>query len=79
MFGSPHHSAKKRAAAVHLSHSSVWRILHSDLNFHPYKMVVVQQLSDLDKENGTIFSENFLNILTCFDISLTVHHELIVY
>jgi hypothetical protein len=33
-------------------------------------MVVVQQLSDLDKENLTIFSENFLNILTCDEVIL---------
>jgi len=70
MFGSPHRSAKKRAAALHLSHSSVGRILHIDLNFHPYKMVVVQQLSDLDEENCMIFSENFLNILTRDEVIL---------
>jgi len=33
-------------------------------------MVVVQQLSGLDKENRTIFSENFLNILTCDEVIL---------
>jgi len=33
-------------------------------------MAVGQQLSDLDKENRTIFSENFLNILTCDEVIL---------
>lgn len=74
MFGSPYRSAKKGAAALHLSHSSVWRILHNDLNFHLYKMVVVQQLSDLHEENRTIFSENFLNSLTRDEVIL-MHDE----
>jgi len=33
-------------------------------------MVVAQQLSDLDKENRTVFSENFLNIQTCDEVIL---------
>jgi hypothetical protein len=33
-------------------------------------MVVVLQLSDLDKENCMIFSENFLNVLTDDEVIL---------
>jgi len=33
-------------------------------------MVVVQQFSDVEKEDCTIFSEIFLNILTCDEVIL---------
>nr|CAH7745761.1 unnamed protein product [Callosobruchus chinensis] len=42
---SPRRSAVKHAAALRLSDRSVGRILHADLKFHPYKMVIVQELS----------------------------------
>jgi hypothetical protein len=29
---------------LNISDRSLWRILHKDLNFHPYKIQVVQQL-----------------------------------
>lgn len=46
---SPKRSAKKHGIALQISDRSVRRILHHDLNFHPYKMQVAQQLLDRDK------------------------------
>jgi len=45
---SPRRSARKHASALGISNRSVRRILHQDLHFHPYKMVVVQELTQQD-------------------------------
>lgn len=45
---SPRRSARKHAAALGISDRSVRRILHCELNFHPYKMAVTQELSERD-------------------------------
>jgi len=43
---SPRRSASKHGSAFGLSDRSVRRILHDDLHFHPYKMAIVQELSE---------------------------------
>ncbi|KAJ4427215.1 hypothetical protein ANN_24832 [Periplaneta americana] len=45
---SPHRSARRQTIALRLSERSVRRILHSDLKFHPYKLMIVQQLNEED-------------------------------
>jgi hypothetical protein len=45
---SPRGSARKHFVALGISDRRVRRILHKDLNFRSYKMVVVQELSDSD-------------------------------
>lgn len=45
---SPRRSARKHAAALGLSDATVRRILHDDLQFHPYKLAVVQELTERD-------------------------------
>lgn len=45
---SPRRSARKHAAALRISDRSVRRILHDDLHFHPYKLAVVQELTERD-------------------------------
>jgi len=37
--------------------------LHKDLNFHPYKIAIVQELSDHDMANRRISSEQLLKML----------------
>jgi len=37
--------------------------MHKDLNFHPYKIVIVQELNDRDMANRRISSEQFLEML----------------
>ena len=46
-----------------LSGRSLRRILHKDLNFHLYKIVVVQESNDRDMANGRISSEQLLEML----------------
>ena len=38
-------------------------ILHKDLNFHPYKIAIVQELSNRDMANRRIYSEQLLEML----------------
>ena len=49
---SPRRSAGKHTSALGISNRSVRRILHQDLHFHPYKMVVVQELTQHDWINS---------------------------
>lgn len=48
---SPTRSARKHATALNMSDRSVRRILHKDLFFHPYKIMVVQELMPPDFNN----------------------------
>lgn len=48
---SPKRSARKHASALALSNRTVRRILHEDLHFHPYKMVITHELSQQDWQN----------------------------
>jgi len=41
----------------------VRRILHKVLNFHPYKIAIVQELNDRDMANRRISSEQLLEML----------------
>ena len=45
---SPRRSARKHAAAFGLSDRSVRRILHYDLQYHPYKLAIVHELTERD-------------------------------
>lgn len=54
---SPQRSVRKRAAAVRMSSRTLRRILHKDLNFHPYKLMVVQQLNEGDFAQRQLFAE----------------------
>jgi len=52
---SPRRSARKHASTFDLADRSVRRILHDDLHFHPYKMAIVQELSERDWFWGNTF------------------------
>jgi hypothetical protein len=45
---SPQRSAVKHALALGILEQSVRKILHTDFKFHPYKMMVVQELREHD-------------------------------
>ena len=60
---SPRRSVRRHSAAIGLSYCSVRRILHKDLNLHPYKTAIVQELNDHDMANRRISSEQLLEIL----------------
>jgi hypothetical protein len=56
-------SASRNAIALRMSDRMVCRILHEDLNFHPYKMVMVQAINDQDTVNRKTRCEVLLNTL----------------
>jgi hypothetical protein len=58
----------RRPAVLHskklgLSESSVRRILHLDLHFHPYKIQVVQKLEEGDAAKRLVFSQQMLDLI----------------
>ena len=60
---SPRRSASRNAIALRMSDLTVRRILHEDLNFYPYKMVMVQAINDQDTVNRKTLCEALLNAL----------------
>jgi hypothetical protein len=60
---SPRRSATKHSVAVEISDRSVRRTLYKDLNFHPYKMVVVQEKSNGDMANRSKVAKCLIGIL----------------
>jgi hypothetical protein len=54
---SPRRSTRRYFVALGISDRNVRRILHTDLNFHPYKMVLVQELSDRNMANRSAEAE----------------------
>jgi hypothetical protein len=54
----------KHAIALGISDRSVRQILHLDLHFHPYKMMVVQELNQHDWANPVAFAQNMLEIVS---------------
>ena len=59
---SPRRSAVRHAQALRLSDTTVWRILHQDLNFHLYKLMLVQELNQQDFGRRTTFAETLLQM-----------------
>jgi hypothetical protein len=53
----------KHAIALGISDRSVRRMLHLDLHFHPYKMMVVQEFNQRDWVNCVAFAQNMLEIV----------------
>ena len=68
---SPTRSSRKHASALRLSDRSVRRILHTDLKFHPYKIMVVQKLYEHDYEKRKACCLNILQHVSSNDILLT--------
>jgi hypothetical protein len=58
------HSARRHSVALGISDRSVRKILHKDLNFHPYKMMVVHELSDRDIANRSTVVELLIGNLS---------------
>jgi len=59
----PRRSVKRHSAAVGLTDQSVQRMLHKDLNFHLYKIAIVQELNDRHMANRKISSEQLPEML----------------
>ena len=64
----PWQSAIRNAIALRTSDRTVHRILHEDLNFHPYKMAMFQAINDQDTVNSKNVCEVLLNALDNVDL-----------
>lgn len=71
---SPRRSAVRHARALRMSNRSVRRILHLDLHFHPFKLMVVQQLQQNDYGRRFRFAETMVENMTD-DIVLIMSDE----
>jgi len=60
---SPQRLASRNTIALRMSDRTVCRVLHEDLNFHPYKMVMVQAINDQDTVNRKTLCEVLFNAL----------------
>jgi len=67
---SPWRSARKHAAALHLSDSSVRRILRQELKMHPYKIVITQELFPRNLETRTTLCRDLLQNVPRTDVLL---------
>jgi hypothetical protein len=59
---SPHRSARRHAVSLGMSEVSVWRILHKDLHFYPYKIQVTHALHERDYEHRVNFCQTFFAV-----------------
>ena len=57
---SPTRSARRHAASLNISRESVRRILTTDLNHHPYKLMITQELKETDYRKRLLFAETML-------------------
>ena len=65
------YSAHKHAFAFRTSNQIVRRILYTDLKFHPYEIMVVQQFQDHDWQNQIAWCETILENQSANDMLLS--------
>ena len=71
---SPQCSTRRRASILGLSHCSLQRILHGELNFHSYKIMIVQSCFQVILSNAD-FCERMLEIIASDDVILMMSDE----
>ena len=72
---SPRRSTRRHASILGLSRRSLQRILHGELNFHPYKIMIVQRLLPSDSVQCRLFCERMLEIIASDDVILLMNDE----
>lgn len=60
---SPRRSARRHAVALQISNRTVRRILHGELQLHPYKIAIVQKLNERDYPQRLNFAQQMLELL----------------
>jgi hypothetical protein len=70
----PRCSATRKSVALGISEYCMRRILSEDLNFHPYRMLVVQGLNDHQVANHSTTAEHLIWILSN-NVIIPVAHE----
>ena len=72
---SPRCSTRRRASILGLPRRLLQRILHGELNFHPYKIMIVQKLLPSDFVQRRPFCERMLEITASDDVILMMSDE----
>ena len=67
---SPRRSHRKHAASLNLKANTVLRILHEDLSYHPYKLLMTQQLLTTDPAARLKFCRRMLREIKNEELSL---------
>ena len=75
---SPRRSLRKHPFALHMSATSVHRILHRSLHMHPYK-IMVQELSESDYETRTNLSRDILQSIPPTSVTISVMKHIFIY
>jgi hypothetical protein len=68
-------SARKHAMALGISSWSLGRILHADLQLHPYKMMLPQELNERDHANRRAISAEILEQVRAAAVLLSSDEE----
>lgn len=61
--GSPRQPARKQTATLQMSKKMLGRILRYDLQYHPYKMAIGQQLMPTDYAKWKAFTEEIIDFM----------------
>ena len=69
------HSTRQRAPTLGLSRHLLQRILKNELEFHPYKIMIVQKIYKCDHDQWRLFSERMLVVLATDDVMLMMSDE----
>jgi len=72
---SPRRSTRRRASILGLSRRSLQRILHGELNFHLYKIMIVQKLLPSHYVQCRLFCERMFEIIASDDVILMMSDE----
>ena len=72
---SPRRSTRRRAPTLGLSRHSLQCILKNELEFHPYKIMIVQKIYERDHDQRRQFCERMLDVLATNDVLLMMSDE----
>ena len=72
---SPDRSVRRQAVAMGISDRTMRRILHEDLNFHPYKMAIVNELNTNDYPQRLKFAQDMLALYENEDLKIAMSDE----
>ena len=72
---SPRRSTRLHTPTLGLSSRSLQHILKNELEFHPYKFMIVQKIYECDHNQRRLFCERMLDVLATDDVLLMTCNE----
>lgn len=71
----PRRSTRRQNSALDMPHRTLLRILHDDLKFHPYIIMIVQQVTERDFEKCRVLCKNASHFTDDLDAALMLSDE----